>query len=267
VSGNMGPFRPDELAGDGLDIPDAERAASYATARELEQALTPDTVRPSAGFADRVMATVAAEPIHRPTGFIAPLRARRDLAGLVASVRAAWAMAVGAGARPAGSRGLAMAYVLAVLLVGASLTGVAAFGAAGAIGLLTPDASPTPSIITPSPTPTPDSSSESDEPSASSEPGETLEPSESPDASGSTEPSDSHQPEDSSGPGATATPRQSDDNGGATASPSSDDHGGATASPGSGEETSGGDGSTSTQSPKPSDTPQPSDTPEASQSN
>ena len=258
MSGSMGPFRPDELADGGARIPDAELAGSYAAARELEQALSSESVHPSATFSDRVMTAVAREPVHKPAGFLAPLQRRHGLVGLVASVRAAWGVAVGGGSRPMGSRGLAMAYVLAVLLMGASLTGFAAYGAAGAIGLLTtPDESPTPSLVEPAPTPSPGAISETPEPGESGEPGESLEPSGSP--AGSEEPGDTSAP-GTAQPRATSTPRGSDDNGGATASPSQDDHGGATQTPGTGEETSGGD-SGATQSPKPSDTPEPSQSP------
>ena len=38
MSINPGSFRPDELAASDADIADAERAGSYAAARELEQA-------------------------------------------------------------------------------------------------------------------------------------------------------------------------------------------------------------------------------------
>jgi len=250
MSINSGSFRPDELAGSDADIADAERAGSYAAARELEQALSSEGVHPSAGFADRVMAAVALEPAPRPTGFLAPLRDRHSLAGVVASVRSAWVVASSGVGRPVRARGLALAYVLAVMLVGASLTGVAAFGTAGAMGFFTPDNSPSPSILTPGPTPSPEGSSDA---SSSPEPNESAEPSGSPDASESAEPSGSSQPGDSSHSGATSSPPAS--NGGSTVAPS-DDHGGASPSPGSGD---GSGGSGSSQSPRPSDTPKPSD--------
>ena len=254
MSMRPGSFRPDELARDDTGIPDTERAASYAAARELERALGSDAIHPSPGFADRVMAAVAHEPAPRPTGFLGALRARHGLAGVVASFRAAWTVAAGGGGRPVRARGLALAYVLAVLLIGASLTGVAAFGTAGALGLLSPRATPGPSLLVPGPTPSPEPSSEASETPGSEEPGESAEPSGSPDSSESAEPGDSNGLVGSEGPGATG-----DDHGGATPRPtSSDDHGGGpSASPGSGED-SGGSGS-ATQSPKPSDPPKPSD--------
>jgi hypothetical protein len=217
MSMNRGSFRPDELVGSDVEIPGAERAAAYAAARELEQALSTEGIHPPAGFADRVMAAVALEPTPRATGFLAPLRAHRGLAGVVASVRAAWLVAIGGdeGRRPARARGLAMAYVLAVTLIGVSLTGAAAFGTAGAIGLLTPDQTPRPSIVAPGPTRSPEAS-ESTEPSDSAEPGESAEPSGSPEASESAEPGDSGQPTESSGSERTSAPRSSDGTGGET---------------------------------------------------
>ena len=173
---NQGSFRPDELAGSDADIPDAERAEAYAAARELEQALSTAGVHTPTGFTDRVMSAVALEPVPRPTGFLAPLRARHSLAGVFASVRVAWSVAAGSG-RPAAARGLAMAYVLAIVVIGASLTGAAAVGAAGAIGILTPDHSPRPSVVLQEPTSSPEPSSESSEPAESSEPPGTIEPS------------------------------------------------------------------------------------------
>ena len=258
MSTNPGSFRPDELLGNDTKIPDTERAESYAAARELEQALSSEGVHPSAGFADRVMAAVAMEPAPRPTGFLAPLRARHSLAGVVASVQAAWSVATGGAGRPARARGVAMAYVLAVLLIGASLTGVAAFGTAGALHLITPDRTPEPSIHTPGPSESPDASSEATEPGESSEPSGSAEPSESHDANESAEPSGSDHPEDSANPDSTRSPGASDDHGDATSSPkASDDHGGSSSPSPSGSDDSGGSGST--QSPKPSDTPKPSD--------
>ena len=253
---NPGSFRPDELVGSDKELSDPERAQALAAARELEQALSTHGVHPPAGFTDRVMAAVAREPLPRPTGFLAPLRARHSLAGVVASVRVAWSVAAGSG-RPASARGVAMAYVLAVLIIGASLTGVAAIGTAGAIGILSPD-SPRPSIVINGPTTSPEPSSDTSEPSESIEPSGSLEPSESPDAPESGEPSDSAHPEDTNHPDATATPRSSDDHGdGGSQSPAaSDDHADASASPRSSEDPGG---SGSSQSPKPSETPRPSD--------
>lgn len=261
MSMNPGSFRPEELTGADSGMTDAERAQSYSAARELEQAIGSEQFHPAAGFTNRVMAAVANEPAPRSAGFLAPLLARHSLAGAVASVRTAWSIALNGAGRPVGARGLALAYVLAVLLIGVSLTGAAAYGAAGAIGLLGPDGTPRPSLVAPGPTHSPEASSEASEPAGSEDPSESVEPSESPDASESPDPGASNHAEDSPAPGATDSPRESVDHGGATESPSaSDDHGGAAASPDSSDDSGGGSGSGSpTQSPKPSDTPNPSD--------
>ena len=158
MSQTPGSFRPSELDGADQRATDADLAGAWSTARELEAALPAESIMPSAGFADRVMAAVALEPAPRPAGFLAVLRDRPGLAGLVASVREAWAVVAGGPGRPIRARGLALAYVLAVLVIGTSLTGVATYGAAGALGLLDGDASPTPTVqesIEPSTTPPP----------------------------------------------------------------------------------------------------------------
>jgi hypothetical protein len=56
-------FRPDEL---DADTSAGDQARVMATARELEWLAATDDVAPSAGFADRVMTAVAAEPTPRP---------------------------------------------------------------------------------------------------------------------------------------------------------------------------------------------------------
>jgi hypothetical protein len=254
MSMNPGSFRPEELTGADGRMTDAERAESYSAARELEQAIRSEQFHASAGFTNRVMAAVAIEPAPRPAGFLAPLLARHSLAGVVASVRTAWSIALNGAGRPVGARGLALAYVLAVLLIGVSLTSAAAYGAAGAMGLLVPDGTPRPSLVAPGPTQAPDASSEASEPSGSEEPSESVEASESPEASESADPSASNHAEGSPAPGGTASPRESDDHGDATESPSpSGDHGGGSGSPDS-SDNSGDSGSGSpTQSPDPSD--------------
>jgi negative regulator of sigma E activity len=243
MSQRPGSFHPSELADADRQLADGDLASAWSTARELESALPNETPGPRAGFADRVMAAVAREPVPRPAGFLAALRARPDPGGLASSVVEAWRVARGGRGWPARSRGLALAYVLAVALIGASLTGLAAYGAAGALGFLDADASPTPTVLptlqptpeaSPSPTPTP-----SPEVTSSPEPSETVEPTGSHDPEGT----DDH---GSATPGATAgsLPEASDEGGGSSPSPST------------GEE-SGGPSNT----PRPSDAPKPSETP------
>jgi len=245
MSQTPGSFRPSELDRADDRPGDADLASAWATARELEAALPPEVVTPTTGFADRVMAAVAREPAPRAAGFLAPLRRRPGIAGLVASIRDAWSVVGGGPGRPVRARGLALAYVIAVLVIGASLTGVAAIGTAGALGLLDGDRTPTPSIV-PTIEPTPPVSTEprvtgTPEPAGSPEPTESTEPTESSEPTESTgaEPSDDHE---TPRPSATSSGSQepSED-----ASPSpQDDHG---------------------SSPEPSKTPRPSDTPRPSQ--
>jgi hypothetical protein len=237
-----GSFRPSELADADAAPSDAELATAWSMARELEAVLPPETIGPSPSFADAVMAAVALEPAPRRAGFLAVFRARPGLAGLVTSVRDAWTVASGGPGRSAGSRGLALAYVLAVVIVGTSLTGFAAYGAAGALGFLE-DRSPSPSVVAPSPSP-----------SASPEPSRTPDASASPRPIGSAEPSESIEPEPSddgspspgasSSAGPSASPTASDDHDDSSPSPSHDDD----------------------SSPEPSRTPRPSETPKPSES-
>lgn len=216
------PLHPDELSGDAVSA--QELGGALEAARSLEATAVAPPVRPSSDFADRVMARLEGEPTPGATGYLAPLR-RLGLGGLVASVRQAWAV-VGLASRPLGVRATALAYVLAVVLIGSSITGLAAFGTAGALGLLDgPDASPSPTLPVESPGPVV-------EPSPTTEPAPTavpsLEPSEDPSATGSLEPEES---DDDHG-GASATPRETDD-----------DH--------------------DSETPQPSKTPKPSQTPES----
>ncbi|MEW5992562.1 MAG: hypothetical protein AB1736_14630 [Chloroflexota bacterium] len=249
MSQSPGSFRPSELDGADSGQRDADLATALAMARELEAALPAASVAPSADFSDRVMAAVAREPAPRPAGFLATLRARPGVAGLVASVREAWAVVGSGPGRPMRARGLALAYVVAVLVIGTSITGVAGYGAAGALGLLDVDATPTPSVqetllpsLTPSPQPEPTTSPSPPptEPAGSAEPSGSVEP------DGSSEPEES---DDHVGATPAATPDESpaeSDDSGPSPSPSGDDD----------DSPSGSD-----DSPGPSDTPKPSQTP------
>ncbi len=177
-------------------------------------------------------------------GFLAAFRAHPGLAGFVASVRDAWTVVSGGPGRPAGARGLAFAYVLAVVIVGTSLTGVAAYGTAGALGFLDGDRSPSPAVLTPSPEPSPSAPPEpslTPAPSLSDAPIESVEPSESAEPESSDDGSPS--PGASSPAGPSASPKASDDHD-ESPSPSADDDSSAEPS----------------RTPRPSDTPKPSDT-------
>jgi hypothetical protein len=246
MSQTPGSFRPSELDGADVRASDGDLAGAWSTARELEASLPTESIMPSAGFTDRVMAAVALEPAPRSAGFLAVLRAQPGLAGLVASVREAWAVVAGGPGRPVRSRGFALAYVLAVLVIGTSLAGVGGYAAAGALGLLDRDASPTPTVQeTKEPPPTPAPS-----PSPTPTVTPTPSPTESVEPTGSVEPSESVQPGESVEPGGSPGPEESDDHGGDT--PAASDDGASSPAPSAGEDD---------HSAEPSDTPRPSDTP------
>jgi hypothetical protein len=212
-------LHPDELSGDAVSA--QELGGALEAARALETAAVASPVRASADFTDRVMARLQAEPTPGAVGYLTPLR-RFGLGGLVASLRQAWAVAA-RGSRSFGVRATALAYVLAVVLIGTSMTGLAAYGTAGALGLLDgPDASPSPTLPLESPGPM-------------VEPSPTTEPSPSPSTEPTPEPSATESME----------PAESDDHGGAGATPreSSDDD--------------------DAETPDPSKTPKPSETPDS----
>ncbi|HZM71816.1 MAG TPA: hypothetical protein VFC71_00430 [Candidatus Polarisedimenticolia bacterium] len=229
-----GRFDPSELAGaDGGQASDIELAAVTSIAREIESRRGAADARPSPGFADRVMSAIASEPAPRVAGWF---RGGSSLAGLAANVRAAWQVAVAGGGRPLNLRVAALAYVLVVALGVTAIGGVAAFGAAGALGLFDSE---------PSPAPSPPAETFEPSPSASPTPGPTVEPSPAPGTSPSASPEEtaeptasdglpSASPDESEAPGSVAPPSSE-----ASDEPdSSDDHGGST--------------------PEPSDTPKPS---------
>jgi len=139
-------LHPDELGDtEGLDLQDAMRVAN-----RLLESMDDVPAHADLDFTDQVMAALAVEPTPGTTGFLLPLRRRGVFGGFRDSFRQAWA-SVGSG-RPMLGRSAALAYVLAVAIAGVSLTGVATLGAAGALGLLGPTSSESP---TPPPAPTP----------------------------------------------------------------------------------------------------------------
>lgn len=192
-------FRPDEVG----DVTTGEQAEAMATARELEWLAATDDVAPSTGFADRVMAAVAAEPTPRPVSAAATAARKGAVLGVLAALGDLWRVAW-SGGRPLAVRAPAMALVLLLALgtVGAGAVGV------GALARLldrptespvpTQVASPSPPVASPSASPLPSAS-----PSAS--------PKASPSASPSAEPSESLQPStparSTDSPRSTETPR------------------------------------------------------------
>ena len=235
-------FDPAELVDPGIGSPptDAELGAAAAVGRELEARRGGADARPSADFTDRVMAAIAAEP--PPLG--ASLWPRRlSPAGILVSIREAWATAIGDATRPIGVRAAALAYVLVAVVGFTAIGGAAAIGAAGALGVFdvptSADPSPKPPSLLPSPSippPSPEPSrSLPPSPSRSPEPSESVEPSQAPSAA---------PPSTSPSPGETEEPDASGD---ATSSPTSDP----SDAPESSDDHSGS-------SPDPSETPKPS---------
>jgi hypothetical protein len=146
-NGRPRPFGADELHG-VTGIRPEELAAETRVARDLEGVSARGGMRPSAGFTDRVMGAVAAEPVPAPV--IAAGSALRHGAalGFLASIRDSFRVAFGRGF-PVVVRAQALALVLVV-------TGVVAgsgLATAGAIGLLDDRGSPSPvpSVAAPSP--------------------------------------------------------------------------------------------------------------------
>jgi hypothetical protein len=168
-------LHPDELGEtEGIDLQDAMRVAN-----RLLESMDDVPAHADLDFADEVMAALADEPTPGTTGFLLPLRRRGLLGGLRDSLRDARA-SLGAG-RPILGRSAALAYVLAILIAGASLTGAAAIGTAGALGLLNAPPAESP---TPPPTPVaPATIVPSPSPNAVETQGPTPTPSDAPDAS------------------------------------------------------------------------------------
>lgn len=213
---------------------DEERLAAEM-ARELQGLGVAGGVHVSDGFADRVMAAVAAQPLPQPVRAFGVALVAGHLRSAAAAVGDAWRV-VTSGAVPVGVRAQALALVLVV--AAGSLT-IAGGATVGAIGLFGPDQpTPSPSLVVPAPSP-------------SVAPSPSIDPSPSPSAT--TEPSASVEPSETTSPTSTGTaPSRT-----GTPSPTgTDDHGG-----GSG---SGSGSSSSTQTPEPTQTPRtpdPIDTP------
>ncbi len=204
------------MTGDRSNLPGDEDRLVREMTDELEALMAGPAVAPEDGFTDRVMASIAGEPLPQPVRAftLALLGGRLRAAG--SSLGDAWRVAT-SGFAPAVVRAQALALVLAVSVATIALAGGATVGA---MNLLTPPA--TPSNPTPSPSPTPSTSpspSPSAEPTDGASPTETIEPSETPE------------------------PTATDDHGGRTASPTAtgtDDRGGGS---GSGDSGGGGSGS------------------------
>jgi hypothetical protein len=229
--GDPRPFTPGELGGLD-DVPADELAADVLVARELEGVADRGTVRPSDGFADRVMAAVAAEPAPAPVRAAGAAVRRGSLAALGASLRDAWRVSTRTGF-PMAARAQAMALVLVVMALAAG-GGIATAGALGLLGDHGPNPGPTltaapatlpvatetPEATNPPATPdgtlepATDGSPEATE-SPSAEPQETVEPTETPEShGGSSGGSPTERPASTSTPEPTAEPASTAEDGG-----------------------------------------------------
>jgi uncharacterized membrane protein YgcG len=128
-----GRFRPGELDGADEPLTLAEHAQALAAARELEAAATAADIRSTPGFAERVMAAVAAEPLPRPVAALGRAvrqgRARAVVSALADTWRLVWS-----GSRPLTTRAQALATVVVLVVAAASVSGVAIAGVAGMLG-------------------------------------------------------------------------------------------------------------------------------------
>ena len=213
----------DELGeAEGMDVQDALRVGN-----RLIEAMDEVPMPTGEEFVDNVMTTLADEPTPGTTGFLVPLRRRGILGGFRQSFRQAWA-SLGAG-RPIVGRSAALAYVLAVAVAGISLTGAAALGTAGALGVF--NARPTESPAPPTPAPTVAPPTVAPSPSTNA-----PEPSEGPTPSPTATNDDTEGPDDgNSGPGGGGGDNSGSDNSG----PGSDNSGPGSDNSGPGSDNSG----------------------------
>ncbi|HEY8437829.1 MAG TPA: hypothetical protein VIK65_04360, partial [Candidatus Limnocylindrales bacterium] len=217
------------MTGRPLHPSDEDRIVAEMT-RELDALDHGPAVGPPAGFTDRVMAAVEAEPLPQPArAFTLALLAGR-IRTAASAVGDSWRVAT-SGFAPAAIRAQALALVLVVAGLSLALVGGAAVGA---INVLTPAPSTAPVLPAPSVSPS-------------------LVPSPAPsDASPSPTASDSAEPSGTPEPTETAEPTGTDDHGGGSGSGAGSRSGSDSTSGGSG---SGSGGAT----PQPTGTPEPAD--------
>jgi uncharacterized membrane protein YgcG len=220
--------------------PDDEERIASSMSRDLEAVAAESAIRPPVGFADRVMAAVAAEPLPQPArAFRVALVAGRFRAA-TASVADAWRVVVG-GSTPLGVRAQALALVLVVAIGSLAVAGGAAVGA---IDVLNANHG-----LVPSPTMPPPSQLSSPQPTPS--PSLTPDPAFTPEATETTEPTETPRATQRTGGGGAVQPTPTDDHGGGGGG-GGDDSGHDESSSGSG---SGGD--SHTQTPQPTETHEP----------
>jgi hypothetical protein len=212
----------------GLPIhPDDEERAAADMSRDLAGVAAEIDIRPPAGFADRVMAAVANEPLPQPARAFGVALLGGRLRPAIASLGDAWRV-LGGGSRPLVVRAQALALVLVVTIGSLAIAGGATVGA---IDLLSAIAPVTPPPTTPAPTGPITSPLPSVSPSSTPDPSPdaSLDASPTPEATETTQPTPTETPAPTERP-RTATPRPTP----------TDDHGG-----GSGGGDGGGDGSDS----------------------
>ena len=160
--------------------PSDEDRIAAGMERELEAMTMTSPVLPGDGFADRVMAAIADEPLPQPVRAFGLALVGGHLRSAIAAVGDAW-RTIASTPAPLAVRAQALALVLVVAVGSLALAGGAAVGA---MGLLDRDDAPRPSqpapSVAPSPSPSP---SPEPTPSASPEPTETPEATETPDDS------------------------------------------------------------------------------------
>lgn len=223
---------------------DEERIAADQ-ARELEAMTMSITsaVKPSEGFADRVMEAIADEPLPQPVRAFGLALLGGHLRAAVSAVGDAW-RTISSAPAPMVVRAQALALVLMVLVGSVALAGGATVGAFGLLNGTPPTTRPSvppPSLEiqspSPSPLPAPEATpSETPQESSSAEPTDSPEATETPDATGTSGPT--LRPR-------TATPTATDDHGGGgtgSGSGSGGGDGGPTPSPTGTEDPSGSDG-------------------------
>ncbi|MEA2547398.1 MAG: hypothetical protein QOI09_2671, partial [Chloroflexota bacterium] len=152
--------------------PGNEAQVAAAMSTELERLVVEPGMRALEGFADRVMAAVALEPLPQPARAFGVALLGGRLSAAIASIGDAWRVVLG-GSTPLGVRAQSLALVLVLAIGSAAIASGAAVGAMGLLSqspTVTPaPATPLPSTISPSPSASP-SPAPSESPSPSTTP-------------------------------------------------------------------------------------------------
>jgi hypothetical protein len=197
----------------GLPIhPDDEERAAAEMSRDLAGVAAEIDIRPPAGFADRVMAAVANEPLPQPARAFGVALLGGRLRPAIASLGDAWRV-LGGGSRPLVVRAQALALVMVVTIGSLAIAGGATVGA---IDLLSAIAPVTPPPTTPAPTGPITSPLPSVSPSSTPDPSPdaSLDASPTPEATETTQPTPTETPAPTERPRTTPRPTPTDDHGG-----------------------------------------------------